>query len=81
MLEIVVPWRKSSLSGEGDNCVEIALLWRTSSLSGEGNNCVEVAPASEIHVRDSKDPSGPTLAFEPRAWTGFVGGLRRGDVA
>ncbi|WP_280888876.1 DUF397 domain-containing protein [Streptomyces sp. LBL] len=29
-----------------------------------------------IPVRDSKRPTGPTLAFSPSAWTTFVGHLR-----
>ncbi|MEU4094517.1 DUF397 domain-containing protein [Streptomyces sp. NPDC026673] len=51
-----------------------ALVWFKSSHSGsDGGECVEVAvgPAS-VHVRDSKDRSGPVLAFEPDAWTAFV---------
>ncbi|GAB2484857.1 DUF397 domain-containing protein [Streptosporangium sandarakinum] len=37
-----VVWRKSSLSGAGQNCVEVG-VWRKSSISGNGSNCVEVA--------------------------------------
>jgi hypothetical protein len=41
------------------------LTWRKSSYSGgEQAQCVEVAEtASAIHVRDSKDPDGPSLAL------------------
>lgn len=49
-------------------------MWFKSSHSGsDGGECVEVAvgPAS-VHVRDSKDRSGPALAFQPDAWTAFV---------
>ncbi|MFF0724886.1 DUF397 domain-containing protein [Streptomyces sp. NPDC004134] len=74
-------WFKSSYSdSEGGNCIEIALDWRKSSYSGsEGGNCVEVAatPAA-VHVRDSKDPDGPTLTFSADAWhafTDFASGL------
>ncbi|MFD9594304.1 DUF397 domain-containing protein [Kitasatospora sp. NPDC059973] len=70
---IEVAWRKSSYSGnEGTACVEVA--WHTSSHSGnEGANCVEVASMpGTVHVRDSKDKSGPQLAFEPAAWQAFV---------
>jgi hypothetical protein len=47
--------------------------FKSSYSSGEGGACVEVAatPAT-IHVRDSKDKSGPTLAFSPEAWSAFV---------
>ncbi|MET9324939.1 DUF397 domain-containing protein [Streptomyces sp. NPDC003038] len=43
------------------------------SSSSEGDDCVEVAttPAT-VHVRDSKDPQIPALAFAPNAWAGFV---------
>ncbi|MQS07245.1 DUF397 domain-containing protein, partial [Streptomyces alkaliphilus] len=58
-------WRKSSHStNEGGDCVEVALAWRKSSHStNEGGNCVEVADCpSVVHVRDSKNPAGPSLA-------------------
>ncbi|MET9510641.1 DUF397 domain-containing protein [Streptomyces flavidovirens] len=68
-------WFKSSYSGtSGDNCVEVALSWRKSSYSGtQGDNCVEVAACpGTVHVRDSKDKSGPVLALPPRAWSDFL---------
>ncbi|MFF0313058.1 DUF397 domain-containing protein [Micromonospora sp. NPDC005252] len=49
--------------------------WRKSSRSsGNGGNCVEVADnlPGVVRVRDSKDPSGPALAFAPTAWRAFV---------
>lgn len=68
-------WFKSSYSsgGSGD-CIEVALSWRKSShSSGSGDNCVEVASCpSVVHVRDSKDKTGPQLAFTPDAWADFV---------
>ncbi len=50
--------------------------WRKSS-SGNGGDCVEVADnlPGVVGVRDSKDPTGPALAFTPVAWRAFVGGL------
>ncbi|WP_333767874.1 DUF397 domain-containing protein [Streptomyces sp. IBSBF 2435] len=68
-------WFKSSYSnGEGGDCIEVAASWHKSSYSnGEGGNCVEVAACpGTVHVRDSKDKSGPQLAFEPAAWATFV---------
>ncbi|WP_328468309.1 DUF397 domain-containing protein [Streptomyces sp. NBC_00448] len=68
-------WRKSSYStADGPQCIEVALSWRKSShSSNEGPACVEVAACPEIvHVRDSKDPEGPQLAFGPEAWAAFV---------
>jgi len=52
--------------------------WRTSSRSGGNGNCVEVADnlAAVIAVRDSKDRSGPVLAFSPTAWASFTASLR-----
>ncbi|MGW7449093.1 DUF397 domain-containing protein [Kitasatospora sp. NPDC054795] len=48
--------------------------WFKSSYSGnEGGACIEVAGTPDVvHVRDSKDKSGPQLAFEPTAWAAFV---------
>lgn len=70
-------WFKSSYSSsnESGDCVEIALEWHKSSYSSSGNgeDCVEIAttPAT-IHLRDSKNPQGPRLAFAPAAWGDFV---------
>ncbi|MFC6023212.1 DUF397 domain-containing protein [Plantactinospora solaniradicis] len=50
-------------------------VWRKSSRSnGHGGDCVEVADnlTEVVGVRDSKDPTGPVLAFEPGAWRSFV---------
>ncbi|MFF0577899.1 DUF397 domain-containing protein [Streptosporangium saharense] len=46
-----------------------------STLSGTGNDCVEVATnlPGLVAVRDSKDPSGPTLSFTPAQWRSFIG--------
>ncbi|MGI5195066.1 DUF397 domain-containing protein [Streptomyces sp. CA-288835] len=52
--------------------------WRSSTYSGGNNECVEIVdnlPAL-IPVRDSKRPTGPTLAFSHRTWTAFVDHLR-----
>ncbi|MFD9740687.1 DUF397 domain-containing protein [Umezawaea sp. NPDC059074] len=69
-------WRKSSYSTSGQqNCVEMA--WRKSSYSGDPNgDCVEVAPASPgVLVRDSKNVTGPVLAFPVVQWRAFLGRL------
>ncbi|WP_395364699.1 DUF397 domain-containing protein [Streptomyces sp. YH02] len=71
-------WFKSSYSsGDGDNCVEVALSWHKSSYSGgSGDDCVEVAACpTTIHVRDSKNPTGPQLALSPVTWTEFLAEL------
>jgi uncharacterized protein DUF397 len=53
------------------------LTWRKSSRSS-GGQCVEIAECDDaIHVRDSKDPSGPVLTFGRAAWTAFVDDVRK----
>lgn len=82
-VEIAYEWFKSSYSGsEGGACVEIAYDWRKSSHSGsDGGDCVEVAAhPGAVHVRDSKDPSGPALTFSPDAWTAFAAFAAAQDV-
>ncbi|MCX5108397.1 DUF397 domain-containing protein [Streptomyces sp. NBC_00378] len=48
--------------------------WYKSSYSGaEGGDCVEVAACHGIvHVRDSKDTTGPILSLAPKGWATFV---------
>jgi hypothetical protein len=68
-------WFKSSYSsGEGGQCLEVAYTWRKSSYSsGEGGECVEVAVCPHtIHIRDSKNPTGPRLALSPTTWSAFL---------
>ncbi|MFI8813802.1 MULTISPECIES: DUF397 domain-containing protein [unclassified Streptomyces] len=48
--------------------------WFKSSYSAdEGGECLEVAahPAA-VHVRDSKNPEGPTFTVAPDAWSAFA---------
>lgn len=56
--------------------------WRKSSYSnGNGGACVEVARnvPGVVVVRDSKDPKGPKLIFEPDQWAVFISGIKAGD--
>jgi hypothetical protein len=56
--------------------------WRKSSYSnGNGGACVEVAPnlPGVVAVRDSKDPDGPKLIFEPAQWAAFTSGVKAGE--
>ena len=57
-------------------------IWRTSERSNNGGNCVEVASnlPGIVAVRDSKDRSGPVLAFTPADWDEFVAGLKAGEL-
>ncbi|GHE00755.1 DUF397 domain-containing protein [Streptomyces alanosinicus] len=55
--------------------------WFKSSYSSNGGNCIEVAAnlvASRgvVPVRDSKNPSGPVLAFPTDAFSSFVAGVK-----
>lgn len=56
--------------------------WHKSSRSNGngGNNCVEVAVvASAVGVRDSKNPDGPVLRFDPAAWQSFLSDAKLGN--
>lgn len=55
--------------------------WRKSIRSGgQGGNCVEVARiASSVAVRDSKNPSGPRLAFGVGEWRVFARRVKAGE--
>ncbi|MDG5804713.1 DUF397 domain-containing protein [Streptomyces ossamyceticus] len=68
-------WFKSSHSSSASgDCVEVALAWHKSSYSSaSGDDCVEIATTPRtIHIRDSKNPTGPTLTLSPAAWAGFL---------
>ncbi len=58
------------------------LAWFKSSHStNEDAACVEIAETpGTVHVRDSKDKSGPQLAFEPAAWKAFIAFAANADV-
>jgi hypothetical protein len=55
-------------------------VWHKSGRSSaQSGACVEVAQVTEaIAVRDSKNPTGPALAFAPADWAAFVADVRRG---
>ncbi|MFF8696034.1 DUF397 domain-containing protein [Streptomyces sp. NPDC015144] len=75
-LEVAYEWRKSSYSSdEGGACVEVGYHWQKSSHSGDQlEACVEVAACTAaVHIRDSKNPDGPTFTVGPTAWTSFAG--------
>ncbi|HCA87136.1 MAG TPA: DUF397 domain-containing protein [Streptomyces sp.] len=50
------------------------LAWFKSSYSaGNGGDCVEVAECpGTVHVRDSKNKTGPVLAVASDEWAAFV---------
>ncbi|WP_246107908.1 DUF397 domain-containing protein [Saccharothrix saharensis] len=54
-------------------------VWRKSSRSNNGNNsnCVEVSLVGRsARVRDSKNPTGPTVALPD--WQAFLDAAKRG---
>ena len=58
--------------------------WHKSPLSANSSECVEVGKgrgdyAGFVGVRDSKNPDGPALAFTPKEWAAFVGGVKDGN--
>ncbi|MCW3838527.1 DUF397 domain-containing protein [Micromonospora yasonensis] len=57
------PWRKSTKSDGGQNCVEVS----------------DAVDGSTMLVRDSKDRSGPVLTFDSAGWTAFIAGARKGQ--
>lgn len=56
-------------------------VWRKSSFSCADGGCVEVAFLANgvVGVRDSKDRSGPKLAFTPKEWSTFLAGVNAGE--
>ncbi|MEV8395813.1 MULTISPECIES: DUF397 domain-containing protein [unclassified Streptomyces] len=50
------------------------LQWFKSSHSDDaGGACLEVATSPHaIHIRDSKNPTGPTLTLAPTSWAAFT---------
>ncbi|MFJ2116722.1 DUF397 domain-containing protein [Streptomyces sp. NPDC087850] len=57
--------------------------WFKSSYSNNGGTCVEWAPAYAsatglVPVRDSKNPTGPSLNVPTDAFTSFVTGIKDG---
>ncbi|HEX5403458.1 MAG TPA: DUF397 domain-containing protein [Pseudonocardiaceae bacterium] len=49
------------------------ITWRKSSYSAANGDCVEVGwPPAAVAVRDSKQKTGPTLAFPTLTWRTFL---------
>lgn len=58
--------------------------WRKSSYSNsDGGSCLEVADehVGVLPVRDSKNPSGPSLLFTAHDWSNFVDAVKSGDLS
>ncbi|MEV5601337.1 DUF397 domain-containing protein [Streptomyces sp. NPDC052299] len=57
--------------------------WHTSSYSNNGGACVQVATnlaptTGTVPVRDSKNPTGPSLGLHADAYAAFVTGIKDG---
>lgn len=63
-----VTWRKSSHSGNGADCVEVAVVGPAKADAGR-----------LFLIRDSKDPEGAVLAFDPAEWGAFVSSIKSGE--
>ncbi|WP_433263015.1 DUF397 domain-containing protein [Actinosynnema sp. CS-041913] len=51
--------------------------WRKSTRSGTASNCVELARTEQAAaIRDSKNPTGPILAFTSKSLATFLNTLR-----
>ncbi|WP_433402805.1 DUF397 domain-containing protein [Streptomyces sp. CA-146814] len=62
-----------------------AQQWVKSSYSDNGGTCVEWAPhtattTGTVPVRDSKNPTGPTLNVSAAAFSTFVTGLKSEEL-
>ncbi|QIS20579.1 DUF397 domain-containing protein [Nocardia terpenica] len=57
--------------------------WFKSSHSGASQDCVEIAflGTDHIGVRDSKNPTGPALAFTPAEWDAFTDAVKTNQLA
>ncbi|MET8546750.1 DUF397 domain-containing protein [Kitasatospora sp. NPDC004799] len=62
------------------NAAATGFVFRKSSYSGGNENCVEYAllPGA-VAVRDSKDSSGPALAFDRAAHEAFISAVAGGE--
>ncbi len=57
------------------------LAWRKAKRSVGNGACVEVARyGTGFVVRDSKDPSGPVIAYSAMAWQEFVDAAKNGRL-
>ena len=58
-----------------------SLRWKKSSRSNQSGSCVELAELPVgLAVRDSKNPSGPRLAFSVGAGSSFMDRVKAGKL-
>ncbi|WP_159839648.1 DUF397 domain-containing protein [Nocardia sp. CY41] len=55
--------------------------WFKSSYSASNGQCVEIAHLNNgtVGMRDSKNPTGPSLTFAPAAWDTFLSATKNGE--
>ncbi|MEU4684044.1 DUF397 domain-containing protein [Streptomyces xinghaiensis] len=57
-----------------ESAVPEAAWFKSSYSTGGGGECVEVATMTDtVHVRDSKNLTGPVLTVSTDTWSSFVG--------
>jgi len=55
------------------------ITWRT-ALNCNGGACIQVAASGQaVLIGNSREPSGPVLAYTPEEWREFVIGVKEGD--
>jgi hypothetical protein len=57
------------------------LTFQPSSYTGGESNCLEAAPHQDgVVIRDSKNPSGPTIEFTHAQWARFIEETRQSQT-
>lgn len=55
--------------------------FKSSYCNQEESACVEIRSSHDaVAVRDSTDPAGPSLSFEPASWLGFLSAIKEGRL-
>jgi hypothetical protein len=75
-------WRKATASANSSDCVEVA--WRKASASLSNCTCVEAGMCAcdepRAWVRNSHQPNGTVLAFDPADWVALVDAVCGGQL-
>jgi len=76
--------RRAAFHGRSRLMSVVCHAWYKSSYSGSSSTCVEVlfvdgVDGTEAHVRNSRQPDGPALAFSRAEWEAFELGVFSGE--